>query len=50
MGLFSTKEKMVDISPQGLYERMVDRGKGFGSFCFGLNALMKGVLQGLNYR
>ncbi|KIY45687.1 cysteine proteinase [Fistulina hepatica ATCC 64428] len=48
--LHYTKEHVVDVSPQGLYQRLVNQHKGFGSVCFGNNQLMLQMLRGLGYR
>lgn len=39
----------MDVSPAGVYERMVVQRKG-GSYCFGQNGLLLGMLRGLGYR
>ncbi|KAF7430565.1 N-terminal acetyltransferase [Pleurotus ostreatus] len=42
------EDHFVDVSPGGLYKRLVIDGKG--SYCFGLNGLLLGMLRGLGYR
>ncbi|KAF4593266.1 arylamine N-acetyltransferase family protein [Pleurotus pulmonarius] len=42
------KDHFVDVSPRGLYQRLVVDGKG--SYCFGLNGLLLGMIRGLGYR
>ena len=46
----STATKQVHVGAQELFERMITAQKGFGSYCFGLNTLLKGILQALKYR
>ncbi|KAI0315625.1 cysteine proteinase [Amylostereum chailletii] len=46
--LHYTPEHHMPVTPQELYERMVLGGKG--SYCFGQNSLMLGILRGLGYR
>ncbi|TFK23881.1 arylamine N-acetyltransferase 1 [Coprinopsis marcescibilis] len=43
-----THNHNMDISPDGLYRRFIDEGKG--SYCFGQNTLLLGILRGLGYR
>lgn len=38
----------MDISPEGLYQRLVVEGKG--SYCFGMNGLFLQMIRGLGYR
>ncbi|EJD07356.1 cysteine proteinase [Fomitiporia mediterranea MF3/22] len=45
-----TEKHEMDISPAGLFERLVVAKKGFGSYCFGQNELLLNVLRGLGYR
>ncbi|KAF9044212.1 arylamine N-acetyltransferase 2 [Panaeolus papilionaceus] len=44
-----TLEHKMDISPESLFDRMVVNGAG-GSYCFGLNGLLFGMLRTLGYR
>ncbi|KAF8652495.1 hypothetical protein AX16_004368 [Volvariella volvacea WC 439] len=39
----------VDITPEGVFKRLIEEKKG-GSWCFGLNGLLYGILRGLGYR
>jgi len=48
--LHYSSERKVDVSSQGVFNRAVSTGKGFGSYCFGQNTLFKGILRGLKYR
>ncbi|KAF5346346.1 hypothetical protein D9758_011473 [Tetrapyrgos nigripes] len=41
-------EHCMDVTPEGLYQRLVVRRNG--SFCYGLNGLLFGMLLGLGYR
>ncbi|KAF7981468.1 hypothetical protein HWV62_33503 [Athelia sp. TMB] len=38
------------ILPQGLFNRMVRAGRGFGAVCMGQNFLLLGIMRGLGYR
>jgi arylamine N-acetyltransferase len=49
MPLYSTPEHFMDVSPQGVFQRLVQDHKG-GSYCFGQNTLFLGMLRGLGYR
>ncbi|KAJ7635152.1 hypothetical protein FB45DRAFT_1002544 [Roridomyces roridus] len=40
----------MDISAEGLYERMVGSGGGEGSYCFGLNGLFLQMIRALGFR
>ncbi|KAJ7635157.1 hypothetical protein FB45DRAFT_910934 [Roridomyces roridus] len=40
----------MDISAEGLYERMVEGGGGEGSYCFGLNSLFLQMIRALGFR
>lgn len=40
----------MDVSPQGLFQRIVLGGSGHGSFCYGMNGLLLEALRGLGYR
>ncbi|CAA7270417.1 unnamed protein product [Cyclocybe aegerita] len=42
-------EHLMDVSPEGLFNRMVVEKKG-GSYCIGLNGLLLGMLRALGYR
>jgi hypothetical protein len=46
----SSSKRKVEVSSQGTFDRMVTAGKGFGSYCFGQNTLLLGILRGLKYR
>ncbi|TFK66481.1 cysteine proteinase [Pluteus cervinus] len=39
----------LDVTPQGAFQRLVGEKKG-GSYCFGMNGVMYGILRGLGYR
>ncbi|KAF9013614.1 cysteine proteinase [Hymenopellis radicata] len=43
-----TKNRDMDISPAGLFSRIVGEGKG--SYCFGMNIFFLEALRGLGYR
>jgi len=43
-----TAEHLVDVTPDGLFQRMVVEKKG--SWCFGQNSLFLGMIQGLGFR
>lgn len=43
-----TESGEMDVTPEGLYERFVNR-KG-GSYCIGQNTLMLGMLRAMGYR
>ena len=38
----------MEVAPAGMYDRMVLHDKG--SYCFGMNGLLHGMLRGLGYR
>lgn len=44
----STAEHAMDVTPEGLYDRFVN--KKHGSYCFGQNSLMLEILRGLGFR
>ncbi|PFH49728.1 hypothetical protein AMATHDRAFT_4662 [Amanita thiersii Skay4041] len=43
-----TSKHMVDVDPQKVFTRLLDEGKG--SYCFGQNTVLLGILRGLGYR
>lgn len=45
----SREDHLVPVSSQGVYDTLVTKSNGWGSYCFGHNALLKGILQGLSY-
>ncbi|KDQ51844.1 hypothetical protein JAAARDRAFT_198720 [Jaapia argillacea MUCL 33604] len=45
-----TPDHDMDVTPEGVFERLVSEHKGKGSYCFGLNTLLLGMLRGLGYR
>ena len=47
---FSTKDHLMDVTSQGLFQRLVVDRKGYGSYCFGHNGLFLDILRGLGYR
>ncbi|KAF8652498.1 hypothetical protein AX16_004371 [Volvariella volvacea WC 439] len=46
---YSSASHDVDVTPEGVFKRLVEEKKG-GSWCFGLNGLLFGVLRSLGYR
>lgn len=40
----------MDVTSEGVFDRLVLAGKGLGSYCFGHNTLFMGILRGLGYR
>ncbi|KAJ6625806.1 hypothetical protein B0H10DRAFT_2000752 [Mycena sp. CBHHK59/15] len=45
-----TASHSMDITYEGLYQRMVGSSEGKGSYCFGLNGLFFQMLKGLGFR
>ncbi|EAU86607.2 hypothetical protein CC1G_07803 [Coprinopsis cinerea okayama7 len=43
-----TEDHSMDVSPEGLYCRFVEEGKG--SYCFGHTTILLGILRGLGFR
>ncbi|KAH6901568.1 arylamine N-acetyltransferase 1 [Coprinopsis sp. MPI-PUGE-AT-0042] len=43
-----SKDHTMDVSPQGVYDRFINDAKG--SYCFGQNTLLLGVLRCLGFR
>ncbi|THU95486.1 cysteine proteinase [Dendrothele bispora CBS 962.96] len=44
-----SRSHCMDVSPEGLFQRLVVQRAG-GSYCYGLNGLLFGMLRGLGYR
>ncbi|KAJ3506700.1 hypothetical protein NLJ89_g6727 [Agrocybe chaxingu] len=44
-----TPNHLMDVTPEGIFKRMVTEKKG-GSYCFGMNGLLFGMLRALGYR
>ncbi|KAK7448824.1 hypothetical protein VKT23_013553 [Stygiomarasmius scandens] len=44
-----TSEHCMNVTPEGLFQRLVVQRRG-GSYCYGLNGLLFGMLLGLGYR
>ncbi|KAJ6611707.1 hypothetical protein B0H10DRAFT_1809026, partial [Mycena sp. CBHHK59/15] len=40
----------MDVSPEGVFPRLIREKRGFGSVCFAQNCLMLEMLRGLGYR
>ncbi|KDQ51843.1 hypothetical protein JAAARDRAFT_40667 [Jaapia argillacea MUCL 33604] len=45
-----TPDHDMDVTPEGVFDRLVSEKKGKGSYCFGQNTLLLGMLRGLGYR
>ncbi|KAG2004911.1 hypothetical protein CC2G_003418 [Coprinopsis cinerea AmutBmut pab1-1] len=43
-----TEKHWMDVTPEGVYQRFVDEGKG--SYCFGQDMLLLGILRGMGFR
>jgi len=43
-----TPEHILNVTPEGLFHRLIVEGKG--SYCFGNNGLMLEMLRGLGFR
>ncbi|KAJ2916668.1 hypothetical protein MD484_g3769, partial [Candolleomyces efflorescens] len=48
-GMHYSASHTMDVSPQGAFERFVKTGSG-GSYCFGQNTVLLGILRGLGFR
>ncbi|KAF6760664.1 arylamine N-acetyltransferase 1 [Ephemerocybe angulata] len=48
VGMHYTEDHHMDVSPQGVYDLLVRGGQG--SYCFGQNTVLLGILRGLGYR
>ena len=48
--VFSTPEHAMRVDPSSIFSRFVLEGKGYGSYCYGQNGILLGVLRRLGYR
>ena len=48
--LCSNADHLMDVTPQGIFKRVVLDGEGHGSFCYGMNGLLLEALRGLGFR